>query len=287
MDRSIRRHALVAKRLAFLDETCNDGRLHVQGPMSIIAEELALLERVTAALAESPASAPPSEAGLLEELAGLREALRAGEKAEDHAALLDQWNRQTALLDQLRASRNAPQVSRDSPYFAHLRLRELGTESDVLLGKATWLKRDVQIVDWRHAPISRIFYRYRQGDAYDEEIAGRERSGEVVARRTVAIRDRRLQRIEAPEGVFMPDPTTADGWCRIARQPPRLAGGEGTALRAHGPDDGTERRLGTHSHARADKHLPDIAGLIDPEQFDLVTRPSSGFVVIRGTAGSG
>lgn len=255
--------------------------------MSIIAEELALLERVTTALAESPASAPPSEAGLVEELAGLREALRAGEKAEDHAALLDQWNRQTALLDQLRASRSAPQVSRDSPYFAHLRLREHGAEFDVLLGKATWLKRDVQIVDWRHAPISRIFYRYRQGDAYDEEIAGRERNGEVVARRTVAIRDRRLQRIEAPEGVFIPDATAADGWCRIAREPPRLAGGEGTALRAHGLDDGSERRLGTHSDARADKHLLDIAGLIDPEQFRLVTRPSSGFVVIRGTAGSG
>jgi len=125
--------------------------------MSIVTEELALLERVMTALAQTPASAPPSESALVEELAGLREALRAGEKAEDHAALLDQWNRQTALLDQLRTSRRMPQVSRDSPYFAHLRLRERGAEFDVLLGKATWLKRDVQIVDWRHAPISRVF----------------------------------------------------------------------------------------------------------------------------------
>ena len=38
---------------------------------------------------------------------------------------------------------------------------------------------------------------------------------------------------------------------------------------------------------RADKHLADIAGLIDPDQFELITRPSSGFLVIRGTAGSG
>jgi DNA helicase-2/ATP-dependent DNA helicase PcrA len=37
----------------------------------------------------------------------------------------------------------------------------------------------------------------------------------------------------------------------------------------------------------ADKHLPDIAALIDPTQFELITRPSAGFVVIRGTAGSG
>ena len=258
--------------------------------MSIVAEERSLLQAVTRALEQSPASRPPSETALVEELAHLRDALRAGVKAEDQAALLEQWNRQSALLEQLRASRQAPQVSRDSPYFAHLRLREGGTEFDVLLGKATWLKGGVQIVDWRHAPISRIFYRYRQGDDYEEEIAGRERNGEVVTRRTVAIRDQRLLRIEAPEGTFVPDPDAADGWRRIEREPPRLAGGEGAALRAHAPDEGATRRLGTHLHGaqqRADKHLPDIAGLIDPEQFALITRPSTGFVVIRGTAGSG
>src|SRR5262249_25237700 len=193
-------------------------------------------------------------------------------------------------LDQLRASRQTRQVSRDSPYFGHLRLREGANAFDVLLGKATWLSGDVQIVDWRHAPISRIFYRYRQGDAYEEEIAGRDRSGDVVTRRTLAIRDRRLQRIDAPEGVFVPDAAEAEGWRRIDRELPRLAGGEGAALRAHPADEGAERRLGTHpegTRQRADKHLPDIAGLIDPEQFRLITRPSSGFVVVRGTAGSG
>jgi DNA helicase-2/ATP-dependent DNA helicase PcrA len=258
--------------------------------MSIVTEELALLDIVTRALEQSPASRPPSETALVAELAHLRDTLREGAKAEDQAALLEQWNRQSALLDQLRTSRQAPQVSRDSPYFAHLRLRERGSEFDVLLGKATWLKGNVQIVDWRHAPISRIFYRYRQGDPYEEEIAGRERSGEVVARRTLAIRDQRLQRIEAPEGIFVPDAAVADGWRRLDREPPRLAGGEGAALRAHAADEGTTRRLGTHPHGatqRADKHLPDIAGLIDPAQFALITRPSAGFVVIRGTAGSG
>ena len=37
----------------------------------------------------------------------------------------------------------------------------------------------------------------------------------------------------------------------------------------------------------ASKHLPDIAALIDPEQFDLITAASSGVIVIRGSAGSG
>ena len=47
------------------------------------------------------------------------------------------------------------------------------------------------------------------------------------------------------------------------------------------------QRLGSGLANRADKHLPDIAALIDPEQFDLITRPDSGPVVIRGGAGSG
>src|SRR4029077_2038460 len=62
------------------------------------------------------------------------------------------------------------------------------------------------------------------------------------------------------------------------------------ALRAHDVEGAEPRKLGTGGRGfrrRADKHLPDIAGLIDPHQFDLITKPSAGFVVIRGTAGSG
>ena len=256
----------------------------------IITDELTLLEQVTTLLNEAPTTAAPSDAPLLEELATLREMLRDGEKTEDHAALLEQWNRQSALLEQLRAARQAPQVDRDSPYFAHLRLRENGAERDILLGKATRLQRGVRIVDWRNAPTSRIFYRYQQGEPYEEEIAGRVMTGEVVARRTVTIRSQKLQRVDAPEGIFSADERAPGGWHRAPVEAPRLAGGEGAALRAYQATEGTHRRLGTDlegSRRRADKHLPDIAGLIDPAQFALITRPSAGFVVIRGTAGSG
>ncbi|MFQ5666707.1 MAG: UvrD-helicase domain-containing protein [Candidatus Binatia bacterium] len=256
----------------------------------IIADELKLLEQVTTLLNEPRAGVAPREAPLESELRRLRELLRDGVKAEDQGALLEQWNRQSALLEQLRAARRAPQVDRRSPYFAHLRLREDGRTRDILLGKATCIEHGVRIVDWRHAPISRIFYRYEQGEQYEEEIAGRVMSGEVAARRTVAIRDQVLQRIEAPEGIFCTDPAAADGWCHTPVEPPRLAGGEGAAVRAHWAGEGIHRRLGTDPRGirqRADKHLPDIASLIDPKQFALITRPSSGFVVIRGTAGSG
>jgi DNA helicase-2/ATP-dependent DNA helicase PcrA len=174
-----------------------------------------------------------------------------------------------------------------SPYFAHLRLRENGAERDLCLGRATRIERGIRIVDWRNAPVSRIFYRYQQGDEYEEEFAGRAREGQVTARRTVRIRDGVLDRIEAPEGVF----TAAQGsWRRTEVAPARLAGGEATALRAHAVDQGDERRLGTDlegDRRRADKHLPEITSLIDPAQFGLITRSTSGFLVIRGSAGSG
>ena len=256
----------------------------------VVADELKLLAEVNSLLDDVPTVAPPSEASIVQELARLREMLREGVKTEDQASLLEQWNRQSALLQQLRESRQAPQVNRDSPYFAHLRLRESGGERDILLGKATRLQRGVRIVDWRNAPISRIFYRYQQGDAYEEEIAGRMISGEVAARRTVTIRNQHLQRVDAPEGIFSTDPSHPDGWRRADIEAPRLAGGEGAALRAHQVGEGVHRRLGTDlegARRRVDKHLPDIAGLIDPTQFELITKPSAGFVVIRGTAGSG
>jgi DNA helicase-2/ATP-dependent DNA helicase PcrA len=259
-------------------------------PHKVVDEEIALLRDVNARLEATSAPLPPSETSITDEMEHLREELREGTKTEDRAALMQQWDRNSALLKQLRTATRPPEVDAGSPYFAHLRLDEDGRERDVLLGKTTRLLPGVSIVDWRNAPISRIYYRYRQGEEFEEEIAGRVRSGLVAARRTLTVRDRALSRVEAPEGVFHADAGAPDGWRRVEAPPPRLAGGEGAALRAHEVGAGERRRLGTDAQGvsrRADKHLPDIAGLIDPNQFDLITRPSSGFVVIRGTAGSG
>ena len=96
--------------------------------------------------------------------------------------------------------------------------------------------------------------------------------------------------MDAPEGTFLADPEHPEGWRQASQEAPRLSGGEGAALRVHSSGCGTGRRLGTDLagiRQRADKRLPDIAGLIDPAQFGLITRPSSGFLAIRGAAGSG
>jgi DNA helicase-2/ATP-dependent DNA helicase PcrA len=148
----------------------------------------------------------------------------------------------------------------------------------------------VRIIDWRDAPISKIFYSYRQGEEFDEEISGRERQGSVVARRMVRIRDGVLERVQAPEGDYRKDVNEAAGWRRERLGTPKLAGGEAAALRFGEEDHASSRRMGEGRDGeilRADKHLPEITSLIDPSQFDLITRPANGYLVIRGSAGSG
>jgi DNA helicase-2/ATP-dependent DNA helicase PcrA len=254
---------------------------------SIVDEELELYARVRKLLETRPTAAAPDEGPIVRDLERLRDEIVSRRESKDTMALSEQWHRQSSLLRQLRSSRSAASVDPLSPYFAHLRLRESGAERDLCLGRATRIEQGIRIVDWRNAPVSRIFYRYQQGDEYEEEFAGRAREGQVTARRTVRIRDGVLDRIEAPEGVF----SCVDGsWRRTEVAPARLAGGEATALRAHGVGQGEERRLGTDlegDRRRVDKHLPEITSLIDPAQFGLITRPTSGFLVIRGSAGSG
>ncbi|HSJ95932.1 MAG TPA: 3'-5' exonuclease [Myxococcota bacterium] len=265
-------------------------------PHPVVLQELLLLEEVQRALAEEPGRDDAAEESIVRELERVRALLLSGEEQKDRLALLEQWDRGSALLRQLRASRATPRVDRSSPYFAHMRLLEDGRERDVCLGRATCIRRGVRIVDWRNAPISRLFYRYRQGEPYEEELAGRTVSGQVTARRTVAIRGGALERVDSPEGSWIRAPggeasaaAADEAWKQVAERAPRLSGGAGTALRARGAVPGS-RRLGTDPSGvaqRSDKHLPEIAGLLDPSQFDLISRPGPGCLVVRGSAGSG
>lgn len=259
-------------------------------PDDIVLEELAALEKVTAQLAEIPAAKTASQAPIVRELERLRERLLSGDENKDLSTLTEQYHNQSAILQQLQNAGQAITVDASSPYFAHLRLEEGRRQRDVYLGRATCLEKGVRIIDWRDAPISKIFYSYRQGEDFDEEISGRERQGTVLARRMVRIREGVLERVQAPEGDFRLDAREPCGWSREFLGSPRLSGGESAALRCDVADSGLSRRMGEGRDGealRADKHLPEITSLIDPSQFDLITRPANGYLVIRGSAGSG
>jgi DNA helicase-2/ATP-dependent DNA helicase PcrA len=258
----------------------------------IIAEEERLFGQVQARVAlgdEDDADRPHIGASDIDvDLLSLRDQI-AEARAEDLPPLIEQMTRLAALKARLGGGKSLP-VDITSPYFAHMRLREHAKTRDVMIGKRGFIDRqsNVQIVDWRNAPVSRIYYRYEEGDDYEEEIAGRKVDGFVEARRNISIAKGNLRRIGAPQGTFLKSAT--GGWVEaVGTLAPVLHGGMGKAARPAHAAPVAKGKLGIHhgSTVRADKSLPEIAALIDKEQFELITQPSSGIVVIQGGAGSG
>ena len=255
----------------------------------LIAEEERLFGQVQArvAMGEEDEGKPQLGASDLDvDLLSLRDQI-AEARPEDLPPLVEQMTRLAALKARLGGGRSLP-VDITSPYFAHLRIKEHGKSKDVMIGKRGFIDRqsNVQIVDWRNAPVSRIYYRYEEGDDYEEEIAGRRVEGVVEARRNVSIARSNLRRIGAPQGTFLKD--ARGTWVQaVGDIAPVLHGGMGKAARPVAVT-GAKGKLGVHHNvARADKALPEIAALIDKEQFELITQPGSGIVVIQGGAGSG
>jgi DNA helicase-2/ATP-dependent DNA helicase PcrA len=257
---------------------------------NVIAEEERLYGQVQARVAigdEDDDRPRVGSSDLDNDLLSLRDQI-AEARAEDLPPLVEQMTRLAALKARLGGGKSLP-VDITSPYFAHMRLREHSKPRDVMIGKRGFIDRssNVQIVDWRNAPVSRIYYRYEEGDDYEEEIAGRRVDGVVEARRNISIAKGNLRRIGTPQGTYLKDMRGA--WVQAVGQlAPVLHGGMGKAARpvtATGPR-GT---LGIQRGAalRADRTLPEIAALIDKDQFELITQPDSGIVVIQGGAGSG
>src|SRR5574338_1119855 len=255
---------------------------------TIIAEEERLYGQVQARVAMGEEDMGPrvGASDLDQDLLSLRDQISEA-RAEDLPPLVEQMTRLAALKARIGGGRQLP-VDITSPYFAHLRLKEHGKSRDVLVGKRGFIDREanVQIVDWRNAPVSRIYYRYEEGDDYEEEIAGRRVEGVVEARRNVSIHKGNLRRIGTPNGTYLKD--ARGSWVQaVGHIAPVLHGGMGKAARPVAKS-GQKGKLGIHHGvARADKALPEIAALIDKEQFELITQPGSGIVVIQGGAGSG
>ncbi len=246
-------------------------------PPPVVAEELDLLADVRERLRRNAGRTYASEAEIVAELQHIQEEIRHG-KSDDKSAYEQQYDHLVRLLEQLRKGRPAERPDPQSPYFAHMRVHSDGRTFDVMLGKATCLDDGLRIIDWRHAPISRVYYRYQEGEEYEEDIGPRVVEGKLLARRTVGIKNAELDRVNAPQGNFLRE---GDDWREVRAQAPKLAPRPETKS---GQQTG---KFSTGQALRADKHLPDIAALIDPEQFQLISRADSGPVIIRGGAGSG
>jgi DNA helicase II / ATP-dependent DNA helicase PcrA len=219
------------------------------------------------------------------QLLQLRDEIAAA-RNEDVPPLLEQMERLQGIATRQRMLTKG-YIDPRSPYFGRMVLEENDRKREVMIGRSTYLdsKSGIRIVDWRDAPVSRLYYRYNEGDSYEERFGDKDVEGEVLLRRSVTIVDGRLKRITSPQGTFVRNEQGEwiDGGASL-----RLTGGQGSAIRAEQHRKPGTLGIGSQADADGDdKHLREITALIDPRQFDLITRPDSGPVVIQGGAGSG
>ena len=165
------------------------------------------------------------------ELLSLRDAINEA-RLEDIPPLLEEMERLQGVAAR-RAEVTESHIDPKSPYFGRLVLREGEQKREILIGRGTYLdsRTGVRIVDWRDAPVSRLYYRYDEGDDYDEEFGGREVTGEVVTRRSLAISDGNAAPHRLPAGHLRQDARRPLAARRRQRAPARRAG-RGAASRA-------------------------------------------------------
>jgi len=252
----------------------------------IVAEELRLLATVYLALDHAEAKQSNAAAGRdLDEgrMLELRDEVSTA-KPEDLPALFEQMHNLAALRAQ-RGKGAVGAIDRGSPYFGHIRLEETypgekkPRRRDVLVGGRSYVDSTagIRIVDWRHAPVSRIFYRYREEDDYEEMLGNKLVEGNILARRSVSIQKGVLRRVSAPQGTFVLQ--DSGKWSRVDVRASQFV--------VRGPEDRPQLGVGADGKARNDKVLPAIASMLDSAQFELITKPGAGVVAIQGSAGSG
>lgn len=184
-------------------------------------------------------------------------------RAEDKALLASDEAVSHGLKDSKREEIDVLTKQLENPYFARIVLEEddRNDSKKVIEYKLGFSANpDLRIIDWRKAPISKLYYEYKEGDDYLEEILGRERSGTVTLRNRIDVERGTLKAVHNRFGTFYWNPK---GGCW-----------EATSGNAH-------RRKTT------DSQLPEILSLISAEQFRSITVDANTAILIQGVAGSG
>jgi DNA helicase II / ATP-dependent DNA helicase PcrA len=230
-----------------------------------IKEEELVLERVKDSLG---AQLQASTTHFQSENARARELtseLVAATREEDKALLASDEAVAHAMSHKKAADIEVLRKLQKKPYFARFMVSEKDGQSirehEYKLGFAA--NPDCRIIDWRKAPISRLYYNYKEGDEYCEQIMHKERSGVVTLRNAVDIEHGRLHKLSCRHGSFV---HTSHGWRGLS---------------------GALRPRDAHASAEAYSKLPDVLSLITAEQFGTITTEAQTAILIQGIAGSG
>lgn len=177
----------------------------------------------------------------------------------------------------LEIDKNTDLPDIQQPYFAHMRLKTRGKIQDIMLGNQTFIGTEISgtIIDWRKAPLSKIFFIYREGEEYEEEINGRTLEGLILMRNILIIDKGILVEISTDNRVL--HRITNNQWKRFETSfIPRLSGGSGKSV--------SQQIMGTRNTGYKS---PVISALLDPEQFKIMTKNEGQPLLILGGAGSG
>lgn len=184
-------------------------------------------------------------------------------RVDDKALLASDEAVSHGLKDEKRLEIERLHKQLNHPYFARITLEEecdkrglhhieykLGYHANI----------ELRIIDWRKAPISKLYYEYKEGEEYIEDILGRERIGRVTLRNRVEVKDSTLVGVTNRYGDFRWD-------ARAARW-----------IKVDGKSGHTRDQAG---------QLPSVLSLITPEQFRSITVDADSAILIQGIAGSG
>jgi ATP-dependent DNA helicase UvrD/PcrA len=199
-----------------------------------------------------------------------------------HRAIIETEQRLIAALSEAvrQASPRAGQALPDLwvPCFAHLKICPAGGQArDLLLGFCSFIDahRRVSLIDWRAAPLARVFFNFDQGETYDLELDDRALQGEVKLKRLLTFEAGELSGVFAPEVSLTRD---ADGTWAAAppAAAPTLRGGDGGALPRKLVDSDPDGM-----------RVPVVTDLLDAEQRAVVEHDARSPVLVLGGAGCG
>ncbi|MGM0418873.1 MAG: UvrD-helicase domain-containing protein [Thermodesulfobacteriota bacterium] len=153
-----------------------------------------------------------------------------------------------------------------NPYFGVLELSDdLLGDLSYKIGKKTIFGKNskVSVIDWREAPVSRLFYEYEKDEEYDEDIRGKERSGKISLKRRISIQNRELKSVSEEDIVLSKD--ISGKW----KTPEKT------------------KSTSEIKKEKKDHCLPEITSLISREQFQAITLSPEKTFILQGGAGSG
>ncbi len=163
------------------------------------------------------------------------------------------------------------------PYFAHMKLHTQGKTRDILLGYKTYInpKAQITIIDWRFAPIAKIFFNYQVGDEYEEEINEKIITGKLLQRNILSFDNGQLVKIITPQVTLLREEN--DRWVKnVEEYAPKLTGGAGSTV--------MYQKLGVNAYK---EKTSAISALLDKDQFSVLEKHEKFPLLILGSAGSG